>query len=224
MPAYQVHPVEVHYRGPNWAGFRFGAGALLARVYSKTIQARTDYGARLTLEGYGNPSGHVIRVEFQLRADALASMNAGDGLDLRDWDTLSSRLRSVWAYLTTSWLSLRLDSDSQVVRNRLLDPVWLEVASAFDGGDTQSGAIVRSARAPLADVRALITQAVGCVVSAAASLGLHHSAPAPSVLLAWLRRVRYLVGLGPDDVPALDKGRFSDAYARAWVRYAGAAL
>lgn len=223
-PAYELYPVEIHYRGPNWAGFRFGSGDLLARIYSKTVQACTDYGAKLTLAGYGNPEGHVIRVEFQIRGDALATMDVGAG-DLRSWSALAEHLPAIWRYLTGSWLSLREASDTETIRNRPLDPLWGLVLSAFDAPDSAStGQVVRCARAPLANVTQLLTQAIGCIVSAAASLGLHHHAPAPSVLLAWLRRVRYLVGVAPEDLPALDKARFNESYSRAWYRYAGATV
>lgn len=221
VPAYEAHPVEVHYRGPHWSGYRFGAGDLLARVYSKTLQARTDYGAKLLLESYGNPEGHVIRVEYQVRADALATMDVGAGRDLREWYTLRDVLGSVWAYLSREWLTLRESHGDAAVRNRELDPLWLHVISAFDAGSV--GSVSRSVRAPLADAARLVTQAVGCIVSAAASLGLHHSAPAPAVLLAWLRHLRYLLGIETRDLPALERSRFSDSYSRALIRYAGVA-
>jgi hypothetical protein len=219
VPAYEAHPVEVHYRGPCWSGFRFGAGDLLARVYSKSIQARVDHAARALLDSYGNPDGHVIRVEYQLRADALATMDVGAGRDLRNWYVLRDVLGSVWAYLSREWLTLREAHGDAAMRNRELDPLWLSIISAFDAGSV--GSVSRSVRAPLTDVARLITQAVGCVVSAAASLGLHHSAPAPAVLLAWLRRVRYLLGVEPDRVPTLDSDRFRVAYANALGRYGG---
>lgn len=220
-PAYESVPVEIHYRGRDWSGYRFGSGDLLARVYSKSLQARTDYGAPLTLDAYGNPTGHVIRVEFQVRADALATMDVGAG-DLRNWYTLAQHLPAVWRYLSGAWLTLREASDTETVRNRALDPLWREVVAAFDPRtDGTSGVVVRCERAPLADVGQLLTQAIGCIVSAAASLGLHHHAPGPQMLLAWLRRVRYLVGVRPEDVPSLDTERFRQTYTRAWYRYAG---
>ncbi|WP_018467933.1 hypothetical protein [Calidithermus timidus] len=220
-PAYEVHPVEIHYRGPSWSGFRFGAGDLLARVYSKSLQARTDYGAKLLLESYGNPEGHVIRVEYQVRADALATMDIGVGRDLRDWDILRGALGSLWAYLSREWLTLRESHGDAAVRNRGLDPLWLHVIAAFDAGS--AGSVSRSVRAPLADAARLLTQAVGCVISAAASLGLYHSAPAPALLLAWLRRVRYLLGLDPSRIAALSTDEFSARYLSALGRYGGVA-
>jgi len=219
--AYEEHTVEIHLRGPHWSGFRFGAGDLLARVYSKTVQAITDYSARLLLDSYGNPEGHVIRVEYQLRAGALASMELDGVRDFRSWPLLLRHMSSLWAYLSRSWLTLREDSHTEVVRNRPLHPLWQAVISAFD---PSAPLVTRSFRGPVASVSSLLTQAVGCIITAAGALGLHHHSPAPALLRSWLKRATWLLGLTTRDVPAVGRDQFAARYRRAWYRYAGLSL
>lgn len=160
-------------RGRQWSGFTFGRGPLMARVYSKTVEAASKPLTRLLLRGYedahGPITGEVVRVEFQLVAEALGEMVvAGDGADMRDWDTIRWAMPSVWSYLTGSWLVLHDVGNYSQVRDAPIDAAWRLVQGAFEGGDR--GNIVRY-KWQGSDVLGLLRQAVGAFSTAVALVG-----------------------------------------------------
>ncbi len=101
--------VAAYLRGREWSGFTFGRGPLMARVYSKTLEAKSKPLSAILLRAYeehhGPITGHVVRAEFQLMPEALSEMVVpGDGSDVRDWDTFLWAVPSIWAYLTHHWV------------------------------------------------------------------------------------------------------------------------
>jgi hypothetical protein len=176
-----------HMSGQQWSGFTFGRGDLLARVYSKTLEARSKPLARDLLAAYPLVRAcdlktkkefdveHVSRVEFQVRSDVLKTFVSSDGerLDLRDWDTFLEHQSKLWAYLC-EWLSLRDVNLKDTNRHRwAVSSVWEVVRGAF-------GAAARLERVKVGQALAsqLMQQAYGCIVSAAANLSGAFSNPA----------------------------------------------
>lgn len=160
-------------RGRQWSGFVFGRGPLMARVYSKSVEASVRPSTRYLLAMYreelGDELREVVRVEFQLTTEALREMVVqGDGVDIRDWDTFLWALPSVWRYLTGSWLVLRdrekVDSYGRL-RDVPVDPVWVRVQGAFgEGGDRRK--LVRDRVFRRVDPLALAKQAMGAFLTA----------------------------------------------------------
>ncbi|WP_243029215.1 hypothetical protein [Thermus albus] len=175
-----VETTAAFLRGRDWSGFTFGRGPLMARVYSKTVEARSKYETRNLLmmyeERHGPLTGHVIRVEFQLTTDVLREMVVvGDGSDIRDWDTFRWAIPAIWAYLTGEWLVLR-DKARVDAYNRLrdvpVDPLWQVVQGAFnEGGDRGKGELVRDRVFRRVDPVALAKQALGAFMTALAAVG-----------------------------------------------------
>lgn len=212
-----MHESQSFQFGNSWSGFRFGSGALLARIYSKTIQAaKRDPSAMDLLESYGNPDGHVIRVEYQMRSEALASLSP-ESVDLRRYAHFNEAIGVLWAYLTTSWLTLREDSDTEAIRNREIDQFWTYVVAAFG---PNSHNIRRNKLLGSASSDMLIDQALGCLMSACAVSGL------PMSRLWELRHhVKQLLdSLMPRKQPKLlHKTEFERRYAARLAEYAGVA-
>jgi hypothetical protein len=173
--------------GQQWSGFSFGRGDLMARIYSKTIEARSKPLARDLLASYPLIRAcnlktrkefdleHVTRIEFQIRPDVLRTFVSSDGerVDLRDWDTFLEHQSALWAYLC-NWLSLRDVNASDSNRHRwAVSSLWEVVQGAFSASESLVRVKVGQALAGQ-----LMEQAYGCVVSAAASLAGGFSSPA----------------------------------------------
>ena len=94
--------VMTHHRGRRFSGFTFGKGAVLARVYNKTLElkSRGQTWPQVIWKDV-DLSRPVWRVEFQFRREALQAFGV---------DTLAEALvhrQGLWQYGTTQWLSLR---------------------------------------------------------------------------------------------------------------------
>lgn len=163
---------SAYLRGREWSGFVFGRGPLMARVYSKSLEAKVKPASRVLLRMYeeteGPITGEVVRVEFQLTPEVLREMVVeGDGSDLRDWDTFCWALSAVWSYLTGSWLVLRDVGNYQNAWHAPVDPVWEVVQSAFvEGAGAGKGKVVRYKLFMVHDGLALAKQALGAFMTA----------------------------------------------------------
>ena len=167
---------QVHLSGPRWTSFRFGSNKLLARIYSKTAEARKKPETKELLRDYTasfnlGEDAVIWRVEFQLRKDVLAAfLHPEHGmLDLRDWNVLVVHLGALWHYLTTEWLSLRIPTANKQPTRWPEDPLWNEVVLAW----ARIHVPLKRARRPMrATAKGLVSQAVGVILSAAAVQGV----------------------------------------------------
>ncbi len=219
---------QVHLSGPRWTSFRFGSKKLLARIYSKTAEARKKPESKELLHDYAASFGLdlentvVWRVEFQLRKDVLTAFlhPEKDLLDLHDWPTLAENLGVLWYYLTTHWLSLRVPSANQQKTRWPEDPLWTEVVLAW----ARIRVPLKRARRPLrAATEGLLAQAVGVILSAAAVQGvaLERVAYARKYLERTLAR---LFRTSPRALPeALAGGVFEHRYVERLALYQGVA-
>ncbi|WP_206202068.1 hypothetical protein [Thermus caldilimi] len=205
--------MSVHLRGHTWSGFTFGRGPLLARVYSKTLEAKTKPASRLLLKAYeevhGALQGEVVRVEFQLTPEVLAEMVVpGDGVDVRDWDVFGPSIPAIWAYLTESWLVLRDKAtylNYSVLGNAPVDPLWRLVQGAFrEGGDT--GKAVRVKWQAQVDVLSLAKQALGAYLTALAAVG---KAGKVNLLNPFIALFRVLAGTAEDRKRFVEEAKVS---------------
>jgi hypothetical protein len=94
--------VVTHNRGRRFSGFSFGMGAVVARVYNKTleIKAKGQTWPHAIWKDI-DPAQPVWRVEFQFRREALQAFGV---------DTVAEVLverQGLWQYGATQWLSLR---------------------------------------------------------------------------------------------------------------------
>ena len=217
---------QVHLSGPRWSSFRFGSKKLLARIYSKTAEARKKPETKELLRDYAVSFGLdlentvIWRVEFQLRKDVLtAFLHPEKGLlDLHDWPTLVENLGALWYYLTEHWLSLRKPSANQQKTRWPVDPLWTEVILAW----AQVRLPLKRVRRPLrAAAEGLLAQAVGVILSAAAvqGLALERVAYARKYLERTLAR---LFRTSPRALPdSLAGGIFEHRYAERLALYQG---
>ncbi|WP_456480958.1 hypothetical protein [Oceanithermus sp.] len=219
---------QVHLSGHRWTSFRFGSSKLLARLYSKTAEARKKPDTKELLRDYATEFGLdedavVWRVEFQLRKDVLAAfLHPQLGvLDLRDWTVLVEHLSELWRYLTTSWLSLRTPTANKQPTRWPEDPLWSAVVQAW----SRASVPIKRVRLPLhAAAEALVSQAVGVILSAAAVQGvaLERVAQARRGLERTLSR---LLDSSPFALPeSLSGGVFELRYLERLALYQGVTL
>jgi len=170
--------VAAYLLGREWSGFTFGRGPLMARVYSKTLEAKSKPLSAILLRAYeeehGPIAGHVVRVEFQLMSEALSEMVVpSDGSDVRDWDTFLWAVPFIWAYLTRHWLVLRArEHGYSRMRDAPVDPLWVLVQEAFCEGEGGGTPVVREKRLGAVDVVALARQALGAFMTAKVVAGV----------------------------------------------------
>ena len=105
--------VSTHHRGRRFSGFTFGQGAVVARVYNKTLElkARGQTWPQVIWKDI-DPDQPVWRVEFQFRREALQAFGV---------DTVADALierQGLWQYGTTDWLSLRIHAPGDTNRWR----------------------------------------------------------------------------------------------------------
>lgn len=210
--------VDAALDGLRWSGFRFGANALLARIYSKTVQSVRDHRAKDYLNSIELREGeHVTRLEFQLRSDVLEMFRFDDRvLDLRNWDVLEQHLGDLWEYLTR-WLSLRIPSQTDKNRWRWdIDATWLVFRESWGNSGE---ALKRVNTAPSAQVVGLLSQAAGCFVSAAAILAHDVTKSALPTILRSVMRTHLKI---PDSyLPKSITTEWFDTFNHRLVKFAG---
>lgn len=152
--------------GREVSGFTIGSGALSARIYDKPREIGEQSHKDWMFDTWGIPTvpdGHrIIRVEFQIRRDALRETK------INSWNDVRTKLLRAWAYCSKRWLRLAQDPGLHHTQQRLL-PWWAIVQDGFRGAQ-QAEPLVRE-KSVNADLRRLSAQSVGTLCSIAA-LGL----------------------------------------------------
>lgn len=147
---------EFHLGGERIA-FYVGKGDIVLRCYDKTCELGTDVDgekratehARWKEAGW-NGEDLVVRVEFQVRGDALKELDDGR---LRDPSTFCERLDAAWKYFTCKWVRLCIMHSASRRTNWRTDPAWTIIQGVSFGNDTGELATrTRSRGAPSATV------------------------------------------------------------------------
>lgn len=121
---------ESYMRHSTFTGWRFGCGAaILARVYLKSLQARTHapwIAGIWEKDDRYDPNEPVWRVEFQLRRPALERFRI-DTLD----ELFSTRAMDAWRYCTDHWLWLSRSTERSHDKTADMEPWWRYLERAF---------------------------------------------------------------------------------------------
>ena len=118
---------QTHTRGRRLSGFVFGRGAIVARIYDKTLElaVRGETWPQVIWEG-AQPDRPVWRVELQFRRPALKAFGLRTVADV-----LAAR-QELWEY-GMRWISLR-DPNGDTNRSRWPEaPVWAVLRKAAQG-------------------------------------------------------------------------------------------
>ena len=112
-----------HRVDSRFTGWSIGRGAIMARLYDKTIQIKTS--GQNYLEDLWRAKGWdgvspVYRLEFQFRNEILRQ------LDSHRYPEVLERLGGLWVYATQKWLRLTLPTSSDDTRARWeAHPLWV---------------------------------------------------------------------------------------------------
>lgn len=213
-----MNEVEAALIGLKWSGFRFGSGDLLARIYSKTLEAVRKPHAKDYLNSLELIEGeHVTRVEFQLRSPVLAFFMLGEDChDFRDWSVLEAHLPELWTYLT-HWLTLRTPSTTDSNRWRWdLDPLWIMVQGSWGVSGNE---LRRAVPPPSVQIAQLVSQSVGCLLSAAAIFA--HDVRELTLPIALHDLLRHHFRMPSSLLPAALTSDWTRVYSERFVRFTG---
>lgn len=162
--------VANYFSNRNLTGVQVGTSSIVLRCYDKLLemqekQATTKQEFFTVL--WGRSPEHVTRVEYQLRREALHDFFRHSCTFLE----LTAKIPDLWAYLTSDWFRLAARSVDRQNRHQDREPVspfWFSVQCAFN---LFSPVAIRIKRLKVFNVKALIEQAGGIMVTIAAGLG-----------------------------------------------------
>jgi hypothetical protein len=118
---------QMHTRGRRLSGFTFGRGAIVARIYDKTLElaVRGETWPQVIWQG-ADPEQPVWRVELQFRRPALKAFGLRTVADV-----LAAR-QELWDY-GMRWISLR-EPTGDTNRSRWREaPLWTALREAVQG-------------------------------------------------------------------------------------------
>ena len=120
---YESLRCEHHINSRRDTGYRIGSGALMARIYDKSLEIKVtqkEWFQTIWSANGWNGESKVVRVEFQARRKFLKEMSVDSFV------SLCERLADMWRYYTHDWLTIRVPcSDSH--RNRWKITDWWKV-------------------------------------------------------------------------------------------------
>jgi hypothetical protein len=101
----KVQYIEVYANGYRGTGYKIGKGALVARIYDKSLEIKASqkewFKDIWRFNGWDEKTP-VIRVEFQARREFLKEMS------VEGFESLSEYLADIWRYCTADWLTVRV--------------------------------------------------------------------------------------------------------------------
>jgi hypothetical protein len=131
-----------HWEGDATNGFSLGKGDVSARLYDKVREIKAVSEKWWMFDIWRLPrdlSGHdVIRVEFQLRREAVKQMKAGSYVDLE------RELPAIWRYCTDTWLRVVDDASQHHTQQHLL-PWWERVQVGLKGAQEATASVRETA-------------------------------------------------------------------------------
>ena len=152
-------PSEMHQVGRMLSGFTFGRGAVVGRIYNKSLEMRVRGSTWQELMWVDRDQDlPVWRIEFQFRRKALTSFG------IQTMAAAMDNRQALWEY-GMRWLSLRVEG-AHTKRSRWAEnPVWSTLRDAPMGSPWSQ--LVRE-RICAADERRLVSGFVGYMSSLAA--------------------------------------------------------
>ncbi len=149
-----------YFDGDAMEGIKVGRGDVVCRMYDKPREIRTqshkDWMYDIWKVERVPAGGVVVRVEYQLRREALKER----GID--SFEDLKANLPEVWAYCTQSWLKVQENADKHHTQQEPTE--WWKVVQAGFAGAQDANAVVR-VKSISTDRRYLEQQAIGSLSS-----------------------------------------------------------
>ncbi|MHB1419388.1 MAG: replication initiation factor [Bacillota bacterium] len=170
---------EEHQNGRCFTGFNIGRGQpILCRIYDKTREIKKSGKAffnQLWEEKGWDGIKAVWRTEFQLRRKVQKELKINRVEDLFDKED------ELWAYMTGKWLMLKIKSGDNVSR-WTEKRKWEKIRNAGIVGEVSP--LVRES-VKQGDIRRLLDQASGCLISIGAQSSADTFDKAFEILKGW---------------------------------------
>jgi len=166
----RAEKVACYYSNRKLTGVQVGSGDIVLRMYDK-LQEMIDKQANNKMEffkGIWGEHQNITRVEFQLRRAAIRDLFP----EKSDFSTVSQSIPKVWKYLSSEWFRQTAKAVDRLNRNQSRETVssfWADVQAAFDS--FRHSAVKRSRRLKHINLKALVDQAAGIMVTVCAGLG-----------------------------------------------------
>lgn len=130
----------IHFDGKTMSGMSIGRGKFSARIYDKALEIKQKSKKYWMYDVWkidAVPKGmRVIRVEFQLRREAIKEFGA------QLIEDLFEKVEEVWAYLTQKWLKFRTRPGLHHTQRKTRD-FWTAVQNGFAGSQAAEPAVRR---------------------------------------------------------------------------------
>ena len=170
---------HVHYSGRSVSGVSIGKGALMLRVYDKRKElnvkratAKTDFFNRQWGLVSDDKKTPVVRVEFQYRREALKEFKTDDLNRIETVDDLQGVLNGMWGYSSKAWAKHSENevdrSNNNQSRDAVISPFW-QLVQLVDFNRKNPNLWRHREKNQHVNVKALIDQGVGCLISAVAA-------------------------------------------------------
>jgi hypothetical protein len=156
----RARDINPHFQSRALSGFSIGKGATSARLYDKPREIRVKSKKYWMYDIWGIESvaedHQVIRVEYQLRREALHEMG------IETYPGLVEQLAGLWAYLTRKWLRV-VDDASLHHTQQVVRPWWHVIEGGF--ADAQQATPIVREKAISTDLKRHEAQLMGLVSS-----------------------------------------------------------
>jgi hypothetical protein len=149
-----------HYFNEKLTGLTIGRGFVTARLYDKPLEIMQKSNKRWMFDVWGTeavPEGmNIIRVEFQLRREALKELSMNTDKDL------FGNLDKLWAYCTEDWLKFQDNPGKHHTQRKTLD--WWKIVQHGFAGNMTPNPLIRD-KAMYLDSDRCLNSALGYLIS-----------------------------------------------------------
>ena len=154
------------------SGFCIGSGDVMMRAYDK-IREMSDKKDESKQEFFQKKWGDVpflTRIEFQLRRGFIKEIFPEDS----SFAVVNANIKEIWKYLTSDWFRLtdrKVDRSNNHQSRAETSPFWRTVQRS-SGHLYRTFGIIRNRKQKHINIKALVKQAVGCMLSVCAGEGI----------------------------------------------------
>lgn len=137
------------------------------RIYNKTNKCIIDKDNQWFFDIWEDNDLNLMNVwnvEFELKRELLKEMK------IETYEDLVRNIQSIWIYLTSDWITWRINDDSNITR-RTLKPEWIEIQAAYR--DFEFNGFITRARQREVDTSKYIPSVAGYISSICASMNIH---------------------------------------------------
>lgn len=164
----KARSASIYYQYKTLTGIQVGKGNVVLRIYDKIAEMtqKNDENKKNHFQEIWKNQENVTRIEYQLRREFLNDYN------INTLEQLEQKINEIWLYLTESWFRHTQKPVDRINKNQTdskISNFWKQVQK-------NSGKILnilkKRIKKNICNVKSLVNQATGCLVSICGSLGM----------------------------------------------------